>query len=309
MRRCGGDGLALPMALSLRAAATACWFLFILCAPWLSGCGFSGGIENPAFPLSVSRAGDELREMEQTPVAPKRPIVVISGLSDFGLDADDLASRVRRYVSPSATVIAVSPFRTSTVEDARRKLIAAIEREAPGTDPRETAEVDVVGFSFGGVLARYAALSSEDRARLEPPGAPDAHGRASFKRLRIARLYCICAPHLGSNAADLPTIDDREVAVRNGSAFLAELNRRAPKPGDRAYYETQCYARLDDRVVGVVNAGLPGRYPWWVSNLPGERGHADAFKDPRILADIARRLRGEIPYTIEPPIRAPRGEE
>jgi hypothetical protein len=43
--------------------------------------------------------------------------------------------------------------------------------------------------------------------------------------------------------------------------------------------------------------------------VPGELGQSDHLtvqEDPRILADIARRLRGEEPFTHAPPAPLPR---
>lgn len=61
----------------------------------------------------------------------------------------------------------------------------------------------------------------------------------------------------------------------------------------RVDYELYCYTRLDDGIVAPELAAAAGINPWWVQNLPLERSHGNAHKDSRILADIARRLRGE----------------
>jgi hypothetical protein len=47
--------------------------------------------------------------------------------------------------------------------------------------------------------------------------------------------------------------------------------------------------------------------PIWVPNLLLEDSHLTAFSDPRIIGDIARRLRGETPFTSEPAEPLPRG--
>ena len=48
-----------------------------------------------------------------------------------------------------------------------------------------------------------------------------------------------------------------------------------------------------------------GQRVWWVANDPLQSAHLGAFTDPRILADIARRLRDESPYTTYPPDHLP----
>ena len=62
-------------------------------------------------------------------------------------------------------------------------------------------------------------------------------------------------------------------------------------------------ARIGDTMVGEENTAPPGQVAWWVPNRAFEPAHLLAFGDPRIHADILRRLRGEQPYTTEP--RAP----
>ena len=70
-------------------------------------------------------------------------------------------------------------------------------------------------------------------------------------------------------------------------------------------YEMHCYVRLDDSVIGAASAAPQGRAAWWVANMPLELSHLGAAEDPRILADIARRLRGETPFTRVPPAPLP----
>lgn len=286
------------------------WGVLLLAAlALLPACGLAPTADNPAFPLSVETARTELNLMRGKPVAPARPIVVIGGLFDVGLVADDLGARIRELVSPSAPLVVVSPFGTSTIEDCRRKVIAAVERAHPSADPNQTVSVDVIGFSLGGIVARYAALEGDERGRLAYAAGGDSIDASDpgFKRLNVARLYCLATPNLGAEAADPPSVDDRVLAIRRGSALLAGLNAAWSRRRQPAY-EVQAYVRLEDRIVGPVNAGLPDMPAWWVSNLPLQLAHADAYKDPRILADIGRRLRGERPYTRGRPIPVPASE-
>jgi hypothetical protein len=84
--------------------------------------------------------------------------------------------------------------------------------------------------------------------------------------------------------------------MRRGSAFLAELDDQLAS----ASYELYTYARLGDMIVGVENAAPPGMDPWWVANPPLGLAHLGAPHDPRILADILRRLRGEPALATRP---------
>ena len=85
-----------------------------------------------------------------------------------------------------------------------------------------------------------------------------------------------------------------------GSAFLKYLDNDV-----EIDYELVPYARLCDAAVGEKNTAPPGDTPWWVSALPFEDSHVDAIRDPRILTDITRRLRGEPPVTVPPPAPLP----
>jgi hypothetical protein len=63
--------------------------------------------------------------------------------------------------------------------------------------------------------------------------------------------------------------------------------------------------RLNDGWIGESHAAPPGRTAWWVSTPFLEESHAGVVSDPRILADVARRLRGEEPFTHDPPAPLP----
>ena len=186
-------------------------------------------------------------------VAPKRPIVAISRT---------LRLRPRRRRPRVARASVRQPKR-----DRHRRLAVPDEHgrgcggnSSPrsdanaGTDLRETTEVDVVGFSFE-VCWRDTPRS---RRKIGPGSNLPVRRMHWTGELQAAPSPPVLHLHPSREpAADLPTIDDREVAVRNGSAFLAELNRRAPSRGP-AYYETQCYA------VSMTGS--------WASSAPAFRG-------------------------------------
>lgn len=287
-------------------------------------CGVGPSVENPSFPLSVEVARSELSRLKARVGMPVRPVVVIGGLFDVGIVADSLGIRLKELVSPSASMVVVSAWGTENVEETRRKVIAALERSHPSGDANETVEVDVVGFSYGGIVARYAAMPTKERAGVLPLAGGDESSASSMKRLRIKRLFCIAVPNNGCDSAMTATLDDRVASIRNGSRLLRAMdkydhavgNGRNPEIREGrvqprglaehlAAYEVYCYVRLEDRIVGAQNAGLGGASPWWVSNLPFETAHGDAYRDPRILADIARRLRNEPAFATEPATPVP----
>ena len=247
---------------------------------------------NPSFPLSVQAAREDLRAMRNDPMPPLRPVVVIGGIMDFGPAVTDLAGRLKRALTREAPVLAINIGFDPTMDDAVEKVIEQVDKAFPSEDQLWTAEVDVVGFSLGGVLARYAAS--------ERPAAS-----AGGRRLRIARLFTLGAPHLGTPTADFPTIDSRIAAIRPGSAFLTSLDESLSADP----YEIVAYVRLDDLIVRPENAGVGDTPAYWVANMPLTLAHSMANIDPRILADIARRLRGQPPHTVGPPTPIPRPGE
>ena len=97
----------------------------------------------------------------------------------------------------------------------------------------------------------------------------------------------------------MPAIHPLIVPLRPGSELVNRVN--AIKPD----YPIIPYVRLNDRPVGEINAAPPGQTPWWLSTPPLSDPHCGSFSDDRIIADIARRLRGESPWTIDPPAPLP----
>ena len=236
---------------------------------------------NPSFALMYADAKAVLREMKRDPKPLQRPVVVAAGVHDPGFIAPSVVRKLRAVTSCDDRIISVSFFGPGlgTFEACGKHLVDEIEQAFPSDDPDLTVEVDVVGFSMGGLVARHAA-------------GPNASG----KRLRIKRLFTISSPHRGARLARLPTADQRTIDMRTGSAFLADLDSHLSE----ADYELLAYTRLGDMIVGPENASPPGMSPWWVANAPFSLAHISASTDPRILADIARRLSNEAPFATTP---------
>lgn len=240
---------------------------------------------NPSLPLPFAEAKAALRVMGTEPRPLERPVVVTGGIHDPGFAAAGIASQIRRVSTDRDQVISVGFFGANTFDACRDRLIKAVDKAFGSAGPQETVEVDVVGFSMGGLVARHAARPRNDGGR----------------RLRIRRLFTISCPHRGARLAALPTIDERAIDMRHGSDFLAELDADLAGAG----YVLYCYARLGDMIVGAENAAPPGCHPWWVANAPFSFAHLSAGDDPRFLADIARHLRGEPPFSTERPANLP----
>ncbi len=232
---------------------------------------------NPSFPLTVKEANAELAEMAEAPKPLSRPVVIIGGYADPGFAVESLHDGLTEVVDDDRFL--KHTVKADGFEEGREQLVAAVNERFASDDPDATVEVDVIGNSMGGLMAMYAA----------DPDTP-------APRLRIARLLTIATPFRGAKMAKGapggPIVKD----MRPGSAFLAQLHR----PDVPHRYTVIPYVRLDDAVVGPANAAPPQQTPWWVPNQPLALSHLGAYSDRRIVADIARRLREETPYTTEP---------
>lgn len=250
----------------------------------LGGCGMEMR-DNPGFMLDATQATEHILELRRRPVATKRPVVVLAGYMDPGFGGNSLAARLRRTFTDPNQIISIAFFSERDFDACREKVIRQVEAAFPSRDPKFTTEVDVIGISMGGIIARHAA-------RELPEGG---------KRLKIARLFTMGTPHLGANLAGLPTLDRKQIDMRAGSAFIEQLNAD-PTTMD---FEIVAYARLGDTIVGVENTAPPGMHPWWLPNLPFEPAHLTVASDVRIVADIIQRLRGDVPFTVGEPTPPP----
>jgi pimeloyl-ACP methyl ester carboxylesterase len=223
--------------------------------------------------------------MRKSPKPFERPVLVLGGYQDPGLGPAAVCARLRS-IAGGQRIIGVSYFFDGTFDECRHDVLAEIERACPSPDPGQTQEVDVIGLSMGGVVARYCAI--------DKPGE---------RRLRIHQLFTISSPHRGAaGATALPAMTRLHRDLCEGSAFLAALDAAE---GAHRDYPIVPYVRLGDWIVGVRDAAPRGQSPWWVSTPPMENPHLGAPLDPRILADIVRRLRAEEPFTHPPTATLP----
>jgi hypothetical protein len=275
---------------------------------------------NPSFNVSNDDARAALREMKHDAKPLPRPLVILGGLDDPGVATMVLGDDFREITGDDSRVIGVSFFFCGSFDGCRKRVIDAVDKAFPSDDPVWTTEVDVVAVSMGGLVARYAAAPPRARqatatatatATANAASQPTTD-RAPTRRLHIARLFTISSPHRGAALAFLPTFNQLQIDMRAGSRFLQRLDAydeliEAGSAQTRPYdsYELIPYVRLDDVIVGERNAAPAGWTPWWVPAEPFQDSHMFAIADPRIVADIARRLRGEPPLTSDPPAPLP----
>lgn len=255
---------------------------------FLGGCTTERAPIDERFPLTHADATAALKEMRAMPVPLARPVIILSGWRDPGLACNALRGELEK-LTPDRPILALGFAAQMSFDDCRSRVIDAVERQFPCDDPAWTTQVDVVAVSMGGLVARYAAANPTQ----ERPGG---------KRLRIARLFTYATPHQGSQWAEAGLGGSLEQDMRPGSAFLAHLDRERAGSG----FELYCYGRTRDWVVGIDRTAPPGETAWRVEAPALEGGHLTVFSDDRILADIARRLRGERPFSVDAgPARRP----
>jgi pimeloyl-ACP methyl ester carboxylesterase len=257
----------------------------------LTGCASQQEHPNPSFPLSVNEAQDEIRLMREAPVELRRPVVVLGGWGDLlGLPPAHLAKELRKATGDDR-VIAIGFGGNVSFDGCRKRMLKQLEQAFPSESDGWTAEVDVIGFSMGGIVARYAAL----------PPADEAEDAEPLRRLRIARLYTISTPHRGAAIAKVIAPGKLARDMKPGSEFLETLDEHL----DADPYPVLSYTRLNDGIVGEGNTAPHGQEPYWIPPAPLSISHAQAYRDPRLIADLARRLRDEPPYTTDPPTPLP----
>ena len=202
-----------------------------------------------------------------------RPVVVVGGYGDLpGFGTIHLGRELREATGDERVLEVRGGFDASFADAAERV------GEAADAAFGEGAEVDVVGISAGGLIARHAIAAG---------------------RLNAARLFTVVTPHGGANLADDLAWADvlgngRE--MRSASGYYAELAAMEESPANPGRgVPIVAYAREHDRTIGR-GAELPPHlwdrgqviwldYPWYAN------GHAAAYGDRRIIGDVARRLR------------------
>ena len=247
---------------------------------WLGGCAFIPG-PTASFSIPTTEVRAQCERMKANPVGLSRPLVVLDGWRQFDWSSAALARDLRKLTGADRADLMPVSFPTHNSLDAMAdETVMRVERAWPSDDPEWTIEVDVVGHSMGGIIARLAALpSTKDQSR---------------KRLKIHSLYTISTPHRGARMARYFAIDCAAWEMKPGSKTIARLNEALPE----ARYQLVCYAQLNDWTVGAKNTAPPGREPIWTQGT-FFASHMLARNNFRILGDIALRLRGE------PPMAAP----
>ena len=239
---------------------------------------------NPSFRVTSQQADADLTRIAASQKPLDRPLVIIGGFLDPGFAALSMKWRFDAF-STDRRVLSVSVADCFSFDSCRKKVIDAVQNRFPNAALEETVPVDVIGLSLGGVVARYAAMVPTDKLQ---------------RRLTIARLFTISSPLRGArDTSFIPALHPMIAPLRPDSEFVKSLNAGGFD------YPVYSYVRLGDAPVGEPFAAAPGHLAWWVSTPPFSDPHCGAMFDSRIIADIARRLRQETPWTTEPAAELP----
>lgn len=237
--------------------------------------------QNPDFHLEPRLLEEEFARMraDQRPLV--RPVVILGGWHSPGVANWGLAARLTPSTSgrPEDFLSITYPSRLS-LSSAAGAAFRTIE--AQGLRSRD---IDVIGISMGGILARALAANA-----------------FAFGDLKVRRVFTIASPHRGAKIAKVVVPDAAARDMRPGSRFLGTLNKH------EAGHELHCYGALRDWWIGARNTAPPGLNPYWIDVGPGLGRLCTHFAinhEKRVMADIARRLRAEDPIALrasEPPI-------
>jgi pimeloyl-ACP methyl ester carboxylesterase len=249
-------------------------------------CSVNRAIENPSFSLTMDEAQADLARMRADRVPLERPVVVLAGYRAWPTMVQGVRWRLLPITSGRPEdILPIAYMFRGNIQEIAGLVVDRIDQRWPSDTPGETIEVDVVGVSMGGLVARAAAMPLG-----ELPGGSETRG----KRLKIRRLFTMGTPHRGATLAEVIAPDKAATDMKPGSPFLAALNGAYA----RRDYEVVSYAHLNDTWVGATNSSPPGEDPIWTGGTH-VMSHFSITTDDRIMADLARRLRGE------PPLGAP----
>lgn len=210
----------------------------------------------------------ELARMAREPVGLRRPLVVLNGYHTPPNEVWWAKARLSRLTSRRASDFGTVSYMYATrLGDAAEKAVRGVERRWG-----KGVEIDVVGISMGGIVARLAAHEMG---------------------LRMVRLFSFATPHDGSSRAVFIAPDEAARDMKPGSAFLTRLNA-FHRP-----YSMVCYGQENDAVVHHRGAAPPGERPFVA---PGSwmMEHFTTLHNPWFMLDLARRLRGEEPLLKHP---------
>lgn len=243
---------------------------------------------NPDFHLDRAGMDAERARMRADPRPVARPVIVLAGWRSPGVQGWGLSDKLIPLTSGRAEdYISVSYARAGDVRAAARRARAVAAERLARRSAEPAPEVDIIGISMGGLVARLLAAEGDSTG------------------FRMRRLFTIATPHAGAGLARWIRPDRATRDMRPGSPFLERLDAGLESAG----FELVCYAQLRDWWVGARRTAPPGAGSHWIDVASPIDLLFSHFTSPRrwpIVIDLARRLRGESP--LAGPASSPPGD-
>ncbi len=227
----------------------------------LGGCATEAERAKPVRPAEARRAAaEELEALARRGGSLARPVILIGGWMDEPSVMEEVRAWLARCAPGDAARIRVADTRgPGGLSEAADRLV-----EEFGT----CGDVDVVGYSVGGLVAREAARE----------------GRGD-RRLRVRRLFAIATPHRGTVWGRLWGIAPQREQLRDvrpGSDFLAALEA---DPSASSMEITSIWFE-GDIVCSRESALAEGASRRVYEAPPGPRVHDGCIRDPRLVRDV-----------------------
>lgn len=212
--------------------------------------------------------------MRREPRPLSRPVIVLDGWHSPGVTAWGLARRLCKLTSHRWPDFSWSTYMWAlSLEAAVRHAHRSIARA--GLLGRE---VDLVGISMGGIVARTLISG--------------VLGVGGPQNIRARRVFTISSPHRGARLAEVVRPDRASVQLRRGSELLRRLDEAWPT----RTYELIPFALNADWLVGEANTAPPGMTAICADPagpISRRLSHFSSIYDVRIQVAIAAHLRGE----------------
>ena len=212
------------------------------------------------------------------------PVVLVHG---YGGTTENMTTIAARLRADGRETVSVSLPERGTVDiDLSVREVDRVVRST-GAD-----EVDLVGYSLGGVVVRAWVASNSEAAEAR-------------------RVVTLASPHHGARVADTAAAFDRTACIeacaqlRPGSQYLRDLNANDETPGDVSW--TSVWTSLDRTVTPPESAELEGAVNVRIQDVCADStvGHGSINRDALSVGLVVRALRGNL---TSPPGPADCGE-
>ncbi len=192
------------------------WLLAASSLLLMTGCAAP---TNPSFPISINQGRTALKQMAADPRPLPRPLILIGGFLD-PISTDWMEAELRA-ISHDRRIVTVCIAGHLSFWGYRRELLEKIAPFLPPDENGRRPEADVVGFSLGGLVARYSAIPENDgRAPCAYRGfSPSARPTADRPAPRHFLFSLICRENCVMNPLACGRSTTRRAIIRSFPTF------------------------------------------------------------------------------------------